>query len=82
MSKIKLTKQIEERIIYDLQTFFAREREEDLGNMPAMALLDFILDEVGPMIYNQALIDANNLMAEKIDDIYLLEMDESDWREK
>jgi len=77
MSKIKLTKQIQEQLIYDLQNYFSKERDEDLGHVPAMMLLDFILEEMGPMIYNQALIDSHNLMTEKIDDIYLLELEDS-----
>jgi len=76
MSKIKLTDPIREQIIYDLQTFFATEREEHLGNVGAELLLNFIIDEVAPMIYNQALIDTHNLMTEKIDDIFLLELDD------
>lgn len=76
MSKIKLTDPIRERIIYDLQTFFAEEREENLGNIGAEMLLQFILKEVGPMIYNQAILDARDLMEEKIDDLYQLELEE------
>jgi len=76
MSTIKLTDPIREQIIYDLKTFFANEREEDLGNVGAELLLQFILKQVGPMIYNQALIDAHKLMEEKIEDIYLLELEE------
>jgi len=74
MSKIKLTDPIKEQIIYDLQSFFAKEREEKLGNLGAELLMDFIMEKVGPMIYNQALIDAHSLMEEKIEDIYLLDM--------
>ena len=76
MSTIKLTVQIREQILFDLQTFFADEREEHLGNIGAELLLNFILKEVGPMIYNQALIDAHGLMEEKIEDIYLLELED------
>jgi len=76
MSKIKLTQPIKEKIIYELQSFFENEREEDLGNIGAELLVDFILKEVGPMIYNQALIDVHELMEEKLDDIYLLELDD------
>lgn len=76
MSKIKLTPPIKEKIIYELQSYFENEREEDLGNIGAELLVDFILKEVGPMIYNQALIDVHELMEEKIDDIYLLELDD------
>jgi len=76
MSKIKLTQPIKEKIIYELQSFFANEREEDLGNIGAELMVDFILKEVGPMIYNQALIDVHELMEEKLEDIYLLELDD------
>lgn len=73
---IKLTDNIKAQILYDLETFFERERQEDLGHLGGELLLDFILKEVGPMIYNQALIDAHGLMTEKIDDLYLLELEE------
>ena len=76
MSKIKLTPPIKEKIVYELQSYFENEREEDLGNIGAELLVDFILKEVGPMIYNQALIDVHELMEEKLDDIYLLELDD------
>jgi len=76
MSKIKLTEPIRERILYDLDTFFENERDEKLGNMGGEMLLDFILKEVGPMIYNQALIDAHKLMEEKIEDLFLLDLEE------
>lgn len=76
MSKIKLTQPIKETIIHELQTYFENEREETLGNIGAELLLDFILKEIGPMIYNQALIDTHELMEEKLEDIYLLELDD------
>lgn len=81
MSNIQLTDRIKEQIIYDLQTFFTEEREEELTGLGAEIMLDFILNTVGPMIYNQALIDAHRLMTEKIDDIYLLELEDSKFGE-
>ena len=32
-------------------------------------LLDYILKEIGPSIYNQAIIDAQSVMMEKINDL-------------
>lgn len=43
MSTIKLTDPIKEQILNDMQTFFAKEREEHLGNLGAELLLQFIL---------------------------------------
>lgn len=76
MNKITLTDPIRDKIIFDLQKFFAEERDEHLGNIPAMLMLDFILEEIGPMIYNQALIDTHTMMTQKLDDIYLLELED------
>ncbi len=76
MSKIKLTDPIKERILYDIEEYFETERDEKIGSLGADMLLDFILEQVGPMIYNQALIDAHKLMEEKIEDLYLLELHE------
>ncbi len=79
MSKIKLTERIHDQILYDLQTYFEAEQEHTLTNLNAELLLDFILNTVGPMIYNQALIDAHRLMTEKADDIYLLELEDTEF---
>ncbi len=76
LSKIKLTDPIKERILYDIEEYFETERDEKIGTLGADMLLDFILEQVGPMIYNQALIDAHKLMEEKIEDLYLLELHE------
>ncbi len=65
MSNIQLTERIKEQIVYDIKEYFATERDEDLSNLNAELFLDFILNTVGPMIYNQALIDSHRLMTEK-----------------
>jgi len=79
MSKIKLTERIHEQVIYDLQTYFENEQEHTLTGLNAELLLEFILNTVGPMIYNQALIDAHRLMTDKVDDIYLLDLEDSNF---
>lgn len=59
--------------IRDLKDFFQREREEELSEFQATALLDFILGNIGPYIYNQALADSHALMSDRIEDLYGLE---------
>lgn len=76
MSKIKLSDPIREKLIEELQDYFLRERDEILKHLGAYLMVDFIVDELGPMIYNQALLDAHKLMEDKIDDILLLELDD------
>lgn len=76
MIKIELTDPIREAMIYELQGYFRNEREEELKHLGAHLMVDFIVEKIGPMIYNQALLDARELMSEKIDDILLLELDD------
>ena len=76
MSKIKLTDPIREKLIYELQEYFRKERDEDLKHLGAYLMVDFIVDELGPMIYNQALLDVHGLMEDKIEDILLLELND------
>ena len=41
-----------------LQRYFQEELQEELGALPAANLLNFILEEIGPTIYNRAVLDA------------------------
>jgi len=76
MNKIELSSPIREKLIYELQEYFRKERDEDLKDLGAHLMIDFIVEELGPMIYNQALLDARQLMEDKIDDILLLELND------
>ncbi|MGC1462755.1 MAG: DUF2164 domain-containing protein [Terracidiphilus sp.] len=54
---IELTKQARATAITSLQRYFEENMPEPIGNLPAGLLLDFFLEEVGPVIYNQAIAD-------------------------
>ena len=74
MSKIKLTDEIKSKIIDDIQIYFFEEKEEDIGRLGAELFLDFIMKKIGPMFYNQAVIDSYHLMEEKIEELYALDI--------
>jgi uncharacterized protein (DUF2164 family) len=73
MKPIELSKETKQDLTYGIKEFFARERDEELSDFQAAAILDFILETAGPHIYNQAVADARALMADKLDDLYGLE---------
>ena len=66
---IKLKKEIREKIIDDIQTYFLKERDEDLGDLAAGLILDFFVEKIGPEIYNQGVYDSYRFMGEKIEDL-------------
>lgn len=43
--------------------------EQGIGDLKASLLLDFVLKEIGPSVYNQAVADAQARMAEMVDEI-------------
>ncbi len=44
--------------VVSLQRYFREEFQEELGALPASNLLNFILEDIGPAIYNRAVLDA------------------------
>ncbi len=49
--------------------YFYEERGEELGRFDAGFLLDFVLKELGPMLYNRALYDAQAILSKRLDSI-------------
>lgn len=70
--KIKLTKEQEKKAIEELIAWFDAERGETLGNLEGLMLLEFLLEKIGPVVYNQAIADAQRFLEEKTEDMYAL----------
>lgn len=51
----------------ELQAWLRDERGEDVGELAAGFLLDFVLDLAGPDLYNTALADASRAFREHAD---------------
>ena len=52
-----------------LEGFFLEEFEMELSTFRADQLLDFLMETLGPAIYNQAVQDARAFMQRKLDDL-------------
>ncbi len=66
---IKLNKEVELRLLASIQRYCAQHMDEEVGELKAKLLLDFCLREIGPSIYNQAVLDAQGAMQDKIGEI-------------
>ncbi len=71
--EIELKKEVRELLIGNLKRYFSNERDEELSNLGAELLLDFIVNDIGPYIYNQAIEDSYAYMNERIEDLLGLE---------
>ncbi len=63
---IELDREVRAQLIASLEKFFEVEREERLGNIAAGSLLGFILEEIGPTIYNKGAADAQERMQQRV----------------
>lgn len=73
MQPIKLKKDDRTHAVQEIQTFFLKERDEEIGNLPAEFLLDFVLEKIAPIIYNQAIEDAHTLLLRQLEELYGLQ---------
>ena len=66
---IKLNQDVEQRLLASIQRYCAENMDEEVGALKARLLLDYCLREIGPSVYNQAILDAQSAMQERIADI-------------
>ncbi len=69
MIPIKLPKEQKDEMIEELQNFFYEERGEEIGTIAAERLLDHMMQQFAPYIYNQAVRDAKVAVNEKLSQV-------------
>lgn len=52
-----------------IKEYFLNERGEEFGDLAANFLLDFILEQMAPHVYNQGVYDAYKYMNERTEDL-------------
>ncbi|MFZ2268023.1 MAG: DUF2164 domain-containing protein [Azonexus sp.] len=55
---IEISPEASKAAIASIQRYFSRNMDEEIGNLAAGALLSFFLKEIGPVVYNKAVADA------------------------
>lgn len=67
--KIEISQQARANAVASIQRYFEQNLPEPIGELPAGLLLDFFIEEVGPLIYNRAIADAQARMAMRVSDL-------------
>lgn len=68
-NRIKLTKEKREDMISSIKTYFFEERGEEIGDLAAGLILNFIIEELAQEFYNQGVYDSYKYMNDRIDDL-------------
>lgn len=63
---IEISKQATTAAITSIQRYFTEHMEEEIGNLEAGALLGFFLKEIAPVVYNQAISDAQTRLQARV----------------
>jgi uncharacterized protein (DUF2164 family) len=66
---IKVTKEQRDEMIAAIKHYFLKNREDEMGELQAGLVLDFILEELAPEFYNQGVSDSYTYMKDTIEDL-------------
>ena len=66
---IKLSKETRDQAVASIKRYFDEKLDDDIGDLKAGLLLDYILEEIGPCVYNQAIVDAQAYFQDKLTDL-------------
>jgi uncharacterized protein (DUF2164 family) len=56
-------------MIAEIKNFFSKEREEEIGDLAAGIILDFILEKIAPELYNQGVDDSYRYIKDAAEDL-------------
>lgn len=66
---ITLTPDDSAKALGSLRRYCAEELDVELGELPGKLLLEFILTEIGPSIYNRGVADAQVYMRDRVAEV-------------
>ncbi len=66
---IELLPQETEEVIHSLKKYFSSELDQEIGDLKAKLLLDYILKEIAPLAYNQGIKHAEEFLRLKLEDL-------------
>lgn len=70
---IELDKEKKASMLNDIKIFFLQERNEDLGDLSAELILDFVIKKLANQFYNQGVDDAYEYYNERLMDVFSIQ---------
>ena len=66
---IEISKEVRKEAIASIERYFMENMDEKIGNIAAGALLNYFLEEIGPLVYNQAVADVQERLQVRISEL-------------
>ena len=70
---ITLPKEKKAEMVSLIKKYFLSERGEEIGNLAAVLMLDFITEELAPEFYNQGVMDSYRCMQDMVEDLLAIQ---------
>ena len=68
---IELPKDARAQAVSSIERYFRENMEEKIGNIAAGGLLSYFLEEIAPLVYNQAVADVQERLQARISELDL-----------
>lgn len=69
MKPIELTSQQRAEAVASIRQYFEENLPEPIGDLPAGLLLDYVLQELAPVVYNRAIAEAQARLTQRVADL-------------
>jgi len=66
---IELDREARAQAVSSIERYFEQELDQRIGNITAGALLGFFLEEIGPLVYNQAVAQVQERLQERVQEL-------------
>jgi uncharacterized protein (DUF2164 family) len=66
---IEIDKDARKEAIASIERYFKENMDEPIGNIAAGGLLGFFVEEIGPLIYNQAVADVQERLQARVSEL-------------
>ena len=70
---ITITKEKKDEMVSEIKNYFLKEREEEIGDLAAGLILEFIIEKIAPEFYNQGVYDSYIYMQDTIEDLLAIQ---------
>ncbi|WP_028601067.1 DUF2164 domain-containing protein [Ottowia thiooxydans] len=68
---IEISTESRKQAVASIMRYFEENMEERIGNIAAGGLLGFFLEELGPLVYNQAVADVQERLQQRVSEVDL-----------
>jgi uncharacterized protein (DUF2164 family) len=66
---IEIPREARKEAVASIERYFRENMEEPIGNIAAGALLGYFLEEIGPLVYNQAVADVQERLQMRVSEL-------------